>query len=71
MQNLTEHPKCAWVIAALMIAVMALWIVSERGRVQSSLIGVTAECNNGRYTTTPHGARGVCSGNGGVKRWIE
>ncbi len=37
---------------------------------ERSLIGVTAQCKDGMFTATPR-ERGVCSGHGGVERWIE
>lgn len=49
----------------LVVAVSMLDNKSER-----SLIGVTAQCKDGMFTATPRG-RGVCSGHGGVERWIE
>lgn len=56
-------------IVVVACALVAALILKEQS-IERRLIGVTAECNNGRYTTAEHG-RGVCSANGGVKRWVE
>ncbi len=56
-------------IVVVACALVAALILKEQS-IERRLIGVTAECNNGRYTTAERG-RGVCSANGGVKRWVE
>ena len=35
----------------------------------SKIIGVTAQCEDGYYTTS--NGRGTCAGHGGVKKWID
>lgn len=60
---------CIAIAFALVAAFLAGMAVNEY-QMPTRVIGVTAECNNGRYTTAERG-RGVCSANGGVKRWIE
>ena len=56
-------------IVVVACALVAALVLKEQS-IESRVIGVTAECSNGRYTTAERG-KGVCSGNGGVKRWIE
>jgi len=56
-------------IVVVACALVAALVLKEQS-IESRVIGVTAECNNGRYTTAKRG-QGVCSGNDGVKRWIE
>lgn len=55
-------------------AILALWLVyalsSEDIRLEKRVIGVTAQCVDGAYTTSKRGP-GVCSSHGGVRRWIE
>ena len=60
---------CIAIAFGFIAAFLAGMTVNEY-QVQGRFIGVTAECNNGRYTAAERG-QGVCSGNGGVKRWIE
>lgn len=58
-------------IAAVVLAVVLVYVLAtEDKRFEKLLIGVTAECKSGNYTTAKRG-QGVCSGHGGVKRWIE
>ena len=60
---------CIAIAFGFVAAFLAGMAVNEYS-IEQRFIGVTAECNNGRYTTAERG-RGVCSANGGVKRWIE
>ena len=60
---------CIAIAFGLVAAFLAGMAVNEY-QVQGRVIGATAECNNGRYTTAER-SQGVCSGNDGVKRWIE
>lgn len=58
-------------IAAAVLAVVLVYVLAtEDKRFEKRLIGVTAECKSGNYTTAKRG-HGVCSGHGGVKRWME
>lgn len=58
-------------IAAAVLAVVLVYVLAtEDKRFEARLIGATAECKSGHYTTAKRG-QGVCSGHGGVKRWME
>lgn len=58
-------------LAAVFFGVVLVFsLATEHKRAEGMLIGITAECKDGMFTATPR-ARGVCSGHGGVKRWIE
>lgn len=58
-------------IASVVLAVVLVYVLATEGqRFEKLLIGATAECKSGHYTTAKRG-QGVCSGHGGVKRWIE
>lgn len=58
-------------IAAVVLAVVLVYVLAtEDKRFEKRLIGATAECKSGNYTTAKRG-HGVCSGHGGVKRWME
>lgn len=58
-------------IAAVVLAVSLVYVLAtESQRFEKRLIGATAECKSGHYTTAKRG-HGVCSGHGGVKRWME
>lgn len=58
-------------LIAIVFGVAIVFCVStEDARLESRVIGVTAQCNDDAFTTTKRGP-GVCSSHGGVKRWIE
>lgn len=58
-------------VASVLLGVILVYTLStEDQRLESRVIGVTAQCANGSYTTAKRGP-GVCSAHGGVKRWIE
>lgn len=58
-------------IAAAVLSVLLVYtLATEDKRFEKRLIGATAECKSGHYTTAKRG-QGVCSGHGGVKYWIE
>lgn len=38
--------------------------------IRKNVIGVTAQCNDGKYTTAKT-RRGACSFHGGIKRWYD
>lgn len=59
--------KAASIVIALILVVT---LSSEDSRLERRVIGVTAQCADGAYTTAKRGP-GVCSSHGGVKRWIE
>lgn len=62
-----------WLIIAAVGGVVALAMavvnIDRDGIITSSVIGVSAQCEDGMYSTSKHD-RGTCSGHGGVKRWI-
>lgn len=62
--------KFTLMITLVLSCLLFFDIMYQKHTVHDLVIGVTAECNNGRYSTAPRG-QGVCSGNDGVKRWIE
>ena len=58
-------------IASVVLGVILVYTMStEDQRLEARVIGVTAQCANGSFTTAKRG-QGVCSSHGGVKRWIE
>lgn len=58
-------------IASIVLGVILVYTLStEDQRLEARVIGVTAQCANGSFTTAKRG-QGVCSSHGGVKRWIE
>ena len=58
-------------IASIVLGVILVYTLStEDQRLESRVIGVTAQCANGSFTTAKRGP-GVCSAHGGVQRWIE
>lgn len=58
-------------IASIVLGVILVYTLStEDQRLEARVIGVTAQCANGSYTTAKRGP-GVCSAHGGVQRWIE
>lgn len=58
-------------IASVVLGVILVYTLStEDQRLEGRVIGVTAQCANGSFTTAKRGP-GVCSSHGGVKRWIE
>ncbi len=58
-------------IASVVLAVILVYTLStEDQRLEDRVIGVTAKCASGSYTTAKRGP-GVCSAHGGVQRWIE
>lgn len=59
------------VICAAILAMMLIYgLATEESRMKSKVIGLTAVCNDGSFSTSPRG-RGVCSAHGGVKEWVE
>ena len=58
-------------VAAIVLGVLLVFALStEDHRLEARVIGVTAQCADGAYTTAKRGP-GVCSAHGGVQRWIE
>lgn len=58
-------------VAAVVLGVILVYTMStENQRLEARVIGVTAQCSDGAYTTAKRG-QGVCSSHGGVQRWIE
>jgi hypothetical protein len=58
-------------LAAIVFGVLLIFaLVTDGVRTQNMLIGVTAQCRDGMFTATPRGS-GICSGHGGVKKYIE
>lgn len=58
-------------VAAVVLGVILVYTMStENQRLEARVIGVTAQCSDGAFTTANR-ASGVCSAHGGVKRWIE
>lgn len=58
-------------IASVVLGVILVYTLStEDQRLESRVIGITAQCANGSFTTAKRGP-GVCSAHGGVQRWIE
>lgn len=58
-------------IASVVLGVILVYTLStEDQRLEARVIGVTAQCANGSFTTSKRGP-GVCSAHGGVQRWIE
>lgn len=56
-------------VSGVTIALLIGALILKAGA-EPKLIGLTAQCESGYYTTAKRG-KGVCSGHGGVKRWIE
>lgn len=60
------------IVAAVALGVVLVFcLATEDRRVKSRIIGVTAMCENGMFTTAPRWQQGVCSGHGGVKKWLD
>lgn len=58
-------------VATIILALCLVYTLSsEDSRLEKRVVGVTAQCADGAYTTSKRGP-GVCSSHGGVKRWIE
>lgn len=58
-------------VSAIIFALCLVYTLSsEDSRLEKRVVGVTAQCADGAYTTAKRGP-GVCSSHGGVKRWIE
>lgn len=58
-------------VASIIFALCLVYTLSsEDSRLEKRVVGVTAQCADGAYTTAKRGP-GVCSSHGGVKRWIE
>jgi hypothetical protein len=58
-------------IVSVVLGVILVYTLStEDQRLEARVIGVTAQCANGSFTTAKRGP-GVCSAHGGVQRWIE
>lgn len=57
-------------MAVIFGCLLVFSLATEDSRLESRIIGVTAKCNDGSYTTTKRSS-GVCSSHGGVNRWIE
>lgn len=58
------------IIIALSVALIGA-LATEDMRLQNRVIGVTALCKYGNFTTAARGQQGVCSGHGGVKKWLN
>lgn len=58
------------VLAIVLGVVLVFTLTTEDARLERRVIGVTAQCADGAFTTAKRG-QGVCSAHGGVKRWIE
>lgn len=66
-----NNATIAATVAAIFFGVCLIFaLATEHKRNEAMLIGITAECSDGMFTATLRGS-GVCSGHGGVKRWIE
>lgn len=55
---------------AIVCALLVYSLSTEEVRHGKKLIGVTAQCKNGMFTTAKK-SQGACSSHGGVKYWIE
>lgn len=60
----------AVVIIAFLALVLIYGLATEESRLKSRVIGVTAICKDGNFTTAPRG-KGACSGHGGIKKWYD
>ena len=60
---------CTVVSVALSLLLVYV-LATEDSRNGSKLIGVTAQCKDGKFTTSKR-SQGACSSHGGVKYWIE
>ena len=59
------------VLAAIALCLLLIYtLATEERRTQSKLIGITAKCNDGMYTSVKRG-RGACSSHGGVNYWFD
>lgn len=54
----------------IVCAILVYALATEEERHGGKLIGVTAQCKDGMFTTAKK-SQGACSGHGGVKYWIE
>lgn len=61
----------ALVAACLLALGLSFALATEHNRVKSKVIGATAVCKDGAITTVARGTRGICSGHGGVKEWLN
>lgn len=58
------------VLCVILVAVLFYTVSTEESRHGNKLIGVTAQCKDGKFTSAKK-SQGACSGHGGVKYWIE
>lgn len=62
-----------WLVVAAVGAVVMLAMgtitMDKDSIIPRSVIGVSAECKDGMYSTSKRD-RGTCSSHGGVRRWI-
>lgn len=65
---MTNHAFQA--LSIVLAAALVFTLATEDSRLERRVIGVTAQCADGAFTTANRG-QGVCSAHGGVKRWIE
>ena len=61
--------KYATVAAVVFGVILVYCLASEERRLASKVIGATAICQNGKFTTAPK--QGACKGHGGVKKWLN
>lgn len=61
-----EIPIVACILFGLMLVVT---LATEDRRIKARIIGVTAICEDGMFTTAPK--QGACRGHGGVKKWLD
>ena len=57
-------------VCAVLSVLLVYSLATEEKRHGKKLIGVTAQCNDGMFTTSKR-SQGACSGHGGVKYWID
>lgn len=62
--------KSLSVAFAIVCSILVWSLATEEKRHGHKLIGVTAQCKDGMFTTARK-SQGACSGHGGVKYWIE
>ena len=57
-------------VCAILSCLLVYSLATEERRHGEKLIGVTAQCNDGKFTTSKQ-SQGACSGHGGVKYWMK
>lgn len=63
--------KYATVAAVVFGVILVYCLATEDKRMASKVIGATAICQNGKFTTAERGKQGICAGHGGVKKWLN